>query len=73
MWFFALIGLGSALSATNVAAEGKSVRAVSSPHITPDFGCIPIMEKSQNGELTGKMSCATDAQVREFCVGVLGR
>jgi hypothetical protein len=73
IWFFSLIGLGTALSASSVAAEGRSVRLVPSNQVLPEVGCIPLVEKDASGNLTGKMACATEVQVREFCTAIVKR
>ena len=67
-----LVGLGVLLSAGSASYSNAqpAVRVTSPASINTNNSCIPMMERV-HGTITGRISCASDAQVREFCVELL--
>lgn len=70
-WFAVLVIVGVCLSAG--ATQRKPALRVDS---TPTTGigsrsCIPLMELAPDGSFTGRVTCATDEQVRVLCESAL--
>jgi hypothetical protein len=61
---FLIVGVGLSISA---AGGGKIVRVADAATINHTTSCIPIMERKQDGSPSGRVTCATEAQVIAFC------
>lgn len=68
-WFIMLVCLGVALTAS--ASHKGTLLRVTPGQVSPHDGCIPIMEKAKDNTLTGRITCATEEQVLEFCHAML--
>ena len=73
-WFVLLVIIGVGLSA-GAAQRGPTMLRVSDASValafSPERSCIPIMELDGHGALTGRVTCATEHQVRTFCEAAL--
>jgi hypothetical protein len=70
-WFITLVIIGAGLSAGAVQKSQPLRISEINGGLSPDKSCIPMMEKDNNGTLTGRVSCASMEQVRAFCEAVL--
>jgi hypothetical protein len=65
-WFATLLVVGVILSIV-ATSSGTIVRVADAAPLNPTQACIPLLERLSDGKLTGKMSCATDEQVKQIC------
>jgi hypothetical protein len=71
-WVAVLLVTGVGLSVAAATRSGEPVRAEET-RTNPEYSCIPVMETSSEGKPTGKISCASDEQVRTLCDAVKKR